>query len=197
MEFDLHRRRQAGAAAVAAAERGVHARHRRFLRDDGDSSPEGPGVRRRRCTHVAGHDRDQRNARQGALAGRERDRQASQAGMARRTRVPGAKWSASSPTSSSTGVASDTPLQVYLPLTQESSTVPDRRGANSGRPDVDRAGARGRRRETSTRTCRCSRPRTMDQVLETSIAQQRMSLIVMVDLRGRRADAGVGRACTA
>ena len=78
------------------------------------------------------------------------------------------------------GLANDTPLQVYLPLTQESSTVPDRRRANSGRPDVDRADARSRARETSTRTCRCSRPSTMDQVLETSIAQQRLSLIVMV-----------------
>src|SRR5206468_2832161 len=64
MEFDLHRRRQAGPPTVAAAERGVHAGVDWFLRDDGDSPAARPPAGRRRYADVATNDRHQRNARE-------------------------------------------------------------------------------------------------------------------------------------
>ncbi len=90
-------------AAVAAAERGVHAGVRRFLRDHGDSPPEGPPARRRRYADVADR-RSSSTKRSRRPSGRARTRSASISSRAgRKTRVRGAKSSASSPTSSSMG----------------------------------------------------------------------------------------------
>jgi putative ABC transport system permease protein len=77
------------------------------------------------------------------------------------------------------GLASDTPLQVYLPLTQESSTslIVAARTAVDPMSIVPTLEAAARDINKDMPLFQTS---TMDQVLETSIAQQRLSLIVMV-----------------
>ena len=77
------------------------------------------------------------------------------------------------------GLANDTPLQVYLPLTQESSTslIVAARTAVDPMSIVPTLEAAAR---DINRDMPLFQTSTMDQVLETSIAQQRLSLIVMV-----------------
>jgi putative ABC transport system permease protein len=77
------------------------------------------------------------------------------------------------------GLANDTPLQVYLPLTQESSTflIVAARTAVDPMSIVPTLEAAARDINKDMPLFQTS---TMDQVLETSIAQQRLSLIVMV-----------------
>src|SRR5207244_7796964 len=77
------------------------------------------------------------------------------------------------------GLASDTPLQVYLPLTQESQTslISAARTAVEPMSIVPMLEAAARDVNKDMPLFQTS---TMDQVLETSIAQQRLSLIVMV-----------------
>jgi len=77
------------------------------------------------------------------------------------------------------GVANDTPLQVYLPLTQESSTslivV-----ARTGVEPLSLAPALEAVARDTNKDMPLFLTTTMDQVLASSIAQQRMSVIVMV-----------------
>ena len=77
------------------------------------------------------------------------------------------------------GLATDTPLQVYLPLTQESSSsmIVAARTAVDPMSIVPTLEAVARDINKDMPLFQTS---TMDQVLETSIAQQRLSLIVMV-----------------
>jgi putative ABC transport system permease protein len=77
------------------------------------------------------------------------------------------------------GLANDTPLQVYLPLTQESSTslIIAARTAVDPMSIVPTLEAAAR---DINKDMPLFQTATMDQVLETSIAQQRLSLIVMV-----------------
>jgi putative ABC transport system permease protein len=77
------------------------------------------------------------------------------------------------------GLASDTPLQVYLPLTQESQTSLIIAARTAVEPMSIVPTLEAVAREVN-RDMPLFQTATMDQVLETSIAQQRLSLIVMV-----------------
>jgi putative ABC transport system permease protein len=77
------------------------------------------------------------------------------------------------------GLANDTPLQVYLPLTQESSSFLIMAARTAVEPMSIVAALEAVAREVN-KDMPLFLTATMDQVLETSIAQQRLSLIVMV-----------------
>jgi putative ABC transport system permease protein len=77
------------------------------------------------------------------------------------------------------GVATDTPLQVYLPLTQESTTSLIVVARTAVEPLSLTPALEAVARETN-RDMPLFLTTTMDQVLASSIAQQRMSVIVMV-----------------
>jgi len=77
------------------------------------------------------------------------------------------------------GLASDTPLQVYLPLTQESSSSLIIAARTAVEPMSIAPALEAAARDVN-KDMPLFQTATMDQVLETSIAQQRLSLIVMV-----------------
>jgi putative ABC transport system permease protein len=77
------------------------------------------------------------------------------------------------------GLANDTPLQVYLPLTQESSTSLIVAARTAVEPMSIAPALEAVARDVN-RDMPLFQTSTMDQVLETSIAQQRLSQLVMV-----------------
>jgi putative ABC transport system permease protein len=77
------------------------------------------------------------------------------------------------------GVANDTPLQVYLPLTQESATSLIVVARTAVEPESIAPSLEAVARETN-KDMPLFQTETMDHVLASSIAQQRMSVIVLV-----------------